>query len=193
MKRVYIILFPLLILMPAISFAQDKKDKNLPKKDIKVNREYDEDGNLIRYDSTYVYSWSSDSTRNFIPDSTFWGKMDVKKMQEYMNRFFKRDSAGHDHFRHPFFSDDFFDRDFFNPQFFGRDFNFRDSTRYEFFKNFEDMMKGHNEYRNERMDDMNRELDSLRNDFLKQRNNYYQKRDSIYRKHRNNTGDTMDI
>jgi hypothetical protein len=37
--------------------------KNSPKEDIKVNREYDEQGNLIRFDSTYTYNWSSDSTR----------------------------------------------------------------------------------------------------------------------------------
>ncbi|HAQ21545.1 MAG TPA: hypothetical protein DCR40_20290 [Prolixibacteraceae bacterium] len=36
--------------------------KNSPKEDFKVNREYDEQGNLIRFDSTYTYSWSSDST-----------------------------------------------------------------------------------------------------------------------------------
>jgi len=36
--------------------------KNLPKEDFKVNREYDEHGNLIRFDSTYTYNWSGDTT-----------------------------------------------------------------------------------------------------------------------------------
>jgi hypothetical protein len=43
--------------------ALDKdQKKNQPKEDIKVNREYDEQGNLIRFDSTYTYNWSSDTT-----------------------------------------------------------------------------------------------------------------------------------
>jgi hypothetical protein len=62
-----------------------------PKQDIHVNREYDEKGNLIKFDSVYSYSWSSDTTllkslshENFpnlfskdfglTPDSTFLGK-----------------------------------------------------------------------------------------------------------------------
>jgi hypothetical protein len=39
-----------------------QKPKNSPKEDIKVNREYDEKGNLIKFDSTYSYSFSSDTT-----------------------------------------------------------------------------------------------------------------------------------
>ena len=38
--------------------------KNFPKEDFKVNREYDEHGNLIRFDSTYTYNWSGDTILN---------------------------------------------------------------------------------------------------------------------------------
>ena len=68
----------------------ESKKNNSPKKDIKVNREYDEKGNLIRFDSVYSYSWSGDTTMqnsvlpkdlqnllgdqfNILPDSTFFG------------------------------------------------------------------------------------------------------------------------
>lgn len=48
-----------------IILAQPKKDtkkSNAPKEDIKVNKKFDEQGNLIQYDSTYTYNWSSDTT-----------------------------------------------------------------------------------------------------------------------------------
>lgn len=55
-------------------FAQ-KKDKNnqQPKVDIKVNKELDENGNIIRYDSTYTYSYSfsGDEFPENFPDSLF--------------------------------------------------------------------------------------------------------------------------
>jgi hypothetical protein len=44
-----------------LSQTKDQKPKS-PKEDIKVNREYDEQGNLIRFDSTYTYNWSGDTT-----------------------------------------------------------------------------------------------------------------------------------
>ena len=71
--------------------AQKSKSSHAtPKEDIQVNREYDENGNLIKFDSVYSYSWSGDTTllksitpENFSdffddqfcfsPDSTFFG------------------------------------------------------------------------------------------------------------------------
>jgi hypothetical protein len=54
-----------------ISSMAQKSDKkqNLPRENSKVTREYDEKGNLIRFDSVYSYSYSSDSTllKNFSP------------------------------------------------------------------------------------------------------------------------------
>lgn len=87
-----IVLILLLIGYQSILMAQKlKSDKTAPKEDIRVNREYDENGNLIKYDSIYSYSWSGDSTllnaispENFpkifdehfeiFPDSLFSGK-----------------------------------------------------------------------------------------------------------------------
>lgn len=70
MKR-YIILLALSVVFLISIVAQNPKsnktpheqqDKTKPKEDIRVNREYDEKGNLIKFDSIYSYSYSSDST-----------------------------------------------------------------------------------------------------------------------------------
>lgn len=48
------------------SLAQKKENKQqTPNEQIKVNKEYDEKGNLIRYDSIYSYSWSGDTLKSF--------------------------------------------------------------------------------------------------------------------------------
>lgn len=45
------------------SVAQETDKKAItPKENSKVTREYDENGNLIRFDSVYTYSWSGDTT-----------------------------------------------------------------------------------------------------------------------------------
>lgn len=67
MKR-YILLLAVCVLFLITIVAQNpksdktQKPKNSPKEDIRVNREYDEKGNLIKFDSTYSYSFSSDTT-----------------------------------------------------------------------------------------------------------------------------------
>lgn len=144
MKRLFII--SILGLSLAISsMAQNSvKKQNLPKENSKVTREYDEKGNLIKFDSVYTYSYSSDSTlmKEFSPkdfsgffgsdfgfsnDSTFKGKSffeDFDKMfASPFGRFdSKQDSIFLKHFGkdHPF-----------TP--FGND-----STAFNF-KNFDDM------------------------------------------------------
>jgi hypothetical protein len=70
---------------------KSKPDQVAPKEDIRVNRECDENGNLIKFDSIYSYNWSGDTTLfesispenfpnlfgvhfGFFHDSTFLGK-----------------------------------------------------------------------------------------------------------------------
>jgi hypothetical protein len=185
------------LLISSTAFCQNTDNKNLPKKDIKVNREYDENGNLIRYDSTYVYSWSTDSTHQFLNDSAFFKKMDMskmhKRMQEQLSRFFGPDSLRQKNNRHPFFSDDFFNNDFFDPSMFRRNFHQRDSSQNDFFKELEEMMKSRRQFRQQHNSEMQRELDSLKRDFLEQRRKYYQQRDSIYRKHNGMQDNIIDL
>lgn len=191
-----------ILLISASAFCQNTESKTLPKKDIKVNKEYDENGNLIRYDSTYVYSWSSDSTHHFFNDSAFFNRMDMskmhKRMQEQLSRFFGPDSLRQGNNGNPFFSDDFFNDDFFSNDFFDssmfrRKFHQRDSSQSDFFQELEEMMKERRQFRQQHNSEMQRELDSLKRDFLEQRRKYYQQRDSIYRKHKGMQSNTIDI
>ncbi|PIF02098.1 MAG: hypothetical protein CR996_01430 [Draconibacterium sp.] len=45
--------------------AQEANKQKTPNEQIIVNKQYDDQGNLISFDSTYVHQWSSDSTFNF--------------------------------------------------------------------------------------------------------------------------------
>jgi hypothetical protein len=56
---------------------KSEKQKSSPDEEIKVRREYDKDGNLIRFDSLRVFKWSGDSLFRFSPDggwADFFGK-----------------------------------------------------------------------------------------------------------------------
>ena len=112
--------------------------KDNPHIDIKVNKEYDENGNVIRYDSsyTYIYTHSGGRTEELNIDSIFGS---------FKPYFFNR---GFDLMKDPF--DQFFEKDtFYQNHFFDNDF-FMQQFQNEMFR-FEDMM---------------REMDSLRNRFL---------------------------
>ncbi|MFD1613777.1 hypothetical protein [Gelatiniphilus marinus] len=113
----------------SFSCSGQKKDieKNVPKTNLekqieqpkgswKVDKEFDENGNLIRYDS--IYSWSSgnafDALTNVERDSL---------MQSYKSRFFKNFSRFRNQGFEDFFSQDsLFSKQFFNDDFFGSDF-----------------------------------------------------------------------
>jgi hypothetical protein len=95
----------------------------------KVNKEFDKNGNLIKYDS--IYSWSSnnryDNLSSINKDSL---------LQSFQSRFFK----DYSHFKNQGFSDLFtqdslFSKHFFNDDFFdsgfGRDFMDIDEIRKE--------------------------------------------------------------
>ncbi len=62
MKRLFLFLFMTMYLI--MNLLAQKQDDNLnsPKENSHVTREYDEKGNLIKFDSVYSYSWSSDTT-----------------------------------------------------------------------------------------------------------------------------------
>ena len=57
------------------SFAQEvnKSKQTKPDVKIKVNKEFDDKGNVTRYDSTYSYSWSSNGQFSTNIDSLFMG------------------------------------------------------------------------------------------------------------------------
>lgn len=103
----------------------DKKDEvviDSPKGSWKVNKEFDEEGNLIRYDS--IYSWSSgddlDELAILDRDST------LKSMQSRFFRNFSQFDFDREGFGDLFAEDSLFTKRFFNDDFFdsefGRDF-----------------------------------------------------------------------
>ncbi|MCX7955099.1 MAG: hypothetical protein N3A01_07915 [Bacteroidales bacterium] len=105
-----------LILFNSCSFGQkEKSTRNQPQVDIKVNKKYDEKGNLIQYDSSYTYFWSNVDS-NFIDTSIFMRFRDNFSDLFYFDNdsvFFKNFSFPRftPHFRH-FFDDDFFSFNF---------------------------------------------------------------------------------
>ncbi|NDV41689.1 hypothetical protein [Flagellimonas sediminis] len=99
---------------------KDKVTMEQPKGDWKVNREFDKDGNLIRYDS--IYTWSS---------SDYADKLDRMDKDSLLQSFTSRFSGSFSPFNeedfHSFFADDslftqrFFKEDFFESPI-GKDF-----------------------------------------------------------------------
>ena len=69
----------ILLLMAGLVQAQSNSESNQPNEQSKVTREYDENGNLIRFDSSYVKSWSSDSALT---------TEEIEKLQQEMENMF---------------------------------------------------------------------------------------------------------
>ncbi|MEI6823072.1 MAG: hypothetical protein WCL51_14160 [Bacteroidota bacterium] len=88
-------------LISSIPDGEDSLKTNQPQVNYKVNKQYDEHGNLISYDSTYTYSYSSpgaDVNITFGNDSAFdmFGNMNMPIgmfNNDIFNRFFKSDST----------------------------------------------------------------------------------------------------
>lgn len=98
------------------SVAKEANKKEEPKGTWKVDKEFDENGNLIRYDS--IYSWSlNDTINNLVTmdkdsllnnfESKFYRRFSTFKDQGFED-IFQQDSLFGNHF----FNDDFFDSDF---------------------------------------------------------------------------------
>ena len=83
MKRFGMFLFAI-----TVASIQVWAQKTTPEEKSIVNKEYDENGNLIQYDSTYVWNWNSDSTMNF----SFNDKFDFGKDFQDMFGEFAADS-----------------------------------------------------------------------------------------------------
>ncbi len=93
MNRIVITLLALACLFDAGAQKPVQK-RDLPEEEITVNREFDDQGNLIRYDSLRVYKWSGDSLSHFSFDDG-WEKLFGKD-------FFKMEPG------HSLFSDSLF-------------------------------------------------------------------------------------
>ncbi|MEI8202798.1 MAG: hypothetical protein WCH34_07280 [Bacteroidota bacterium] len=141
MKR-FISILILSTLFQVASNAQNQNDEQKnqsntqPKTNIKVNKEYDKEGNLIKYDSTYTYYYSNSENSQNINDSVL---NDFKK--QFHQQYFFSDE--------PFFNNFFFQDSLMNNNFFSNDY---------FSKRFKDNM--------ESMDKLFQQMDSLKNEFF---------------------------
>ena len=94
-----------------------KNEKNKPHEEVTVNRKYDENGNLIEFDSTYTSYYSNfkgdtiemDSVLNEFP-AFFNQEFFNLNSGGMLNPFFGQDSILNSHFFH----DDFFEQQFIN-------------------------------------------------------------------------------
>ena len=112
-------------------------EKNKPQTKITVNKEYDEDGNLIHYDSTYSYYYSNIKGDSLLADSIF------KNFQKSLFEQFPMSQS-------PFFESFFFEDSLWEYDFYKSDF-FRERYRLN----------------QQRMEDLFREMDSLKNSFFR--------------------------
>ncbi len=132
--------------------------KNNPTIDIKVEKEYDENGNIIRYDSSYryIYTYPNGNSEELNMDSIF---------ESFRPYFFDHGfDIMHDPFNRFFDEDTFYQRHFFDDDFFMQRFE------NEMFR-FEEMM---------------REMDSLRNRFLREQYPDFERLDEPVKKKKTN-------
>ena len=109
-----------------------------PQTDIRVNKKYDDKGNLVQYDSTYSYVYSSPGFRNSISSDSLFNnfKMPLQKgyrglLDENMNSIFFNDSL----FKYDFYNNDYFSKRFqLNMQRFENIFRQMDSVKSDMFR-----------------------------------------------------------
>lgn len=90
-------------------------DPSKPDVQIKVNKELDKDGNVIRYDSSYTWSWSSDGSRPF-PSDFFTDSNKTDFFKPFENNFFFGNDLKENYFDPFGFSNDSVFNDYFsNP------------------------------------------------------------------------------
>jgi hypothetical protein len=122
-----------LIAASVLTIAAIAQSQTKPGEEIIINKEFDEQGNLLRYDSTYTFMWQSDTTFRF-PGFEEWE--DIFQNQSPWHDLFSGDLFADSTLTEmPFFRDfppHFFEDDQ-SPHPFRFDFGFPDSAR---FRNF---------------------------------------------------------
>jgi hypothetical protein len=128
MKKISVFLLLLTTIVYFVS-GQNEKELENPDEQIIVNKEYDENGNLIAFDSTYIHKWSSDTMLNFSEKDLFAGNM-FPDLERFMEGFTGDSTFYRFDFPDPFFGSPFADDDLFDRF----EYAFPDST---FVRNFE--------------------------------------------------------
>lgn len=125
---------------------------NKPRVSVKVNKQYDDKGNIIQFDSTYSYVYSSpkgsmrlgnDSV--FSSFRSFFEKNHPSLMDRNINNIFFNDSL----FKYDFFNDDYFQKRFeLNEKMFGSMYQQMDSIKKQYLKqNYPNGQQKKNNYR----------------------------------------------
>jgi len=142
MKRIWILSLLTALLFSSCDGQTGKKTEERkltspePKTNVVVNKEYDENGNLTRYDSTYTYYYSNIENDSVLEDSIF-----RKFTQEFNTTF-------------PFSNEAYFN-----------DLFFQDSLlKYDFYK--EDFFRERFKRNMEMMDQLFNEMDQMKNEFF---------------------------
>ncbi|MGC9354439.1 MAG: hypothetical protein ACP5D9_11400 [Mariniphaga sp.] len=98
----------LTIIFSAVLFgakAQQQQEQETPDEQIIVNKKYDEDGNLIEYDSTYIHQWSRDTTFHFgVPGDSLSFQYNFPGIERFMDEFWNDSLFGNRDFPHQPFS-----------------------------------------------------------------------------------------
>ncbi len=127
MKKSSILLALMFWISMSACEAQTQKENpaEQPKITTRVNKEYDENGNLIRYDSLYTYEFHSGNLSPEQLDSIFHAFQPV--FNQHFNRFEPQ-------LFHNFGHDSLFFQQFFTPDFFQQQFMKQDSLLLEMMK-----------------------------------------------------------
>src|SRR5512136_3308245 len=98
---------------------ESKAGSNMPEANVKVDKQYDDNGNLIKYDSTYSYYYSNISK-------------DPGKRDSIFDNFRKSFNQSFSFSKDPFFNDLFFQDSLLKYDFYKKDFflnRFRNNMR----------------------------------------------------------------
>jgi hypothetical protein len=93
-----------------------KGDSAMPQTNIKVNKQYDKNGNLVKYDSTYSYYYSNIKSDKKLGDSifnnfkSFFNQQYFFSSEPFFNKSFFEDSL----LKYDFYRNDFFRNRFRN-------------------------------------------------------------------------------
>jgi hypothetical protein len=205
MKTIFFTILTLVFLSPTL-FGQKKEEpvNTKPGEQITVNKEYDDAGNLIRFDSTYTFEWFGDTMMAFpngnnsffhngeFPDmeSLFNGVYSdsLHNFSPFDNEWGKNFFEGHEDFmkdfHQRFFNDYSLQSDSLN-HFFGNDSTFEFPFRFgefdfpdmsEFFKNFDEFNNQGQPFFKD--DEQQKEWEEMMNQHQKEMEEFQKKWDS---------------
>jgi hypothetical protein len=150
MKRIFIVALTCSLTLISCNAQTKKSEKQAegikPQTSIKVNRQYDKNGNLIKFDSTYSSYYSNVKGDTTLKDSI-------------LNKFKKEFNQSYLFSNDPYFNNFFFQDSLLKYDFYKKDF---------FYNRFRDNMQ--------QMDSLFRDMDKMKNKFFRSELNQIKKK-----------------